>query len=73
MAGIGRWGFDDDALMARHLIERAAVATVPASSFYHEPVLGRRHLRFSFPKRLETIERGVQALRALAPGGRSGS
>jgi aspartate/methionine/tyrosine aminotransferase len=73
MAGIGRWGFDDDTLMARHLIERAAVATVPASSFYHDPVLGRRHLRFSFPKRLETIERGVQALRALGQGGRSGS
>src|SRR4029077_17033038 len=35
MAGIGRWGFDDDTVMARHLIERAAVATVPASSFYH--------------------------------------
>jgi aminotransferase len=73
MAGIGRWGFDDDTLMARHLIERAAVATVPASSFYHDPSLGRGHLRFSFPKRLETIERGVQALRALGQGGRSGS
>jgi aspartate/methionine/tyrosine aminotransferase len=73
MAGIGRWGFDDDTLMARHLIERAAVATVPASSFYHDPALGRGHLRFSFPKRLETIERGVQALRALGQGGRSGS
>jgi aminotransferase len=72
MAGIGRWGFDDDTLLARHLIERAAVATVPASSFYHDPALGRGHLRFSFPKRLETIERGVQALRALRQGG-SGS
>jgi aspartate/methionine/tyrosine aminotransferase len=57
--------------MARHLIERAAVATVPASSFYHDPALGRGHLRFSFPKKLETIERGVQALRALRQGGRS--
>jgi aminotransferase len=73
MAGIGRWGFDDDTLMARHLIERAAVATVPSSSFYHDPAMGRGHLRFSFPKRLETIERGVQALRALAQAGGSGS
>jgi aminotransferase len=69
MAGIGKWGFDDDTLMARHLIERAAVATVPASSFYHDPALGRGHLRFSFPKKLDTIERGVQALRALRRGG----
>src|SRR5438477_7036208 len=73
MAGIGGWGFDDDTLLARHLIERAAVATVPASSFYHDPALGRGHLRFSFPKRLETIERGVQALRALRQGGRPDS
>ena len=68
MAGIGGWGFDDDAVMARHLIEKAAVATVPASSFYHDPTLGRGHLRFSFPKKLETIERGVAAMRSLRQG-----
>ncbi|TAN31612.1 aminotransferase class I/II-fold pyridoxal phosphate-dependent enzyme [bacterium] len=55
----------DDTAMARHLIEKAAVATVPASSFYHDPNLGRGHLRFSFPKRIETIERGLRALRAM--------
>jgi aspartate/methionine/tyrosine aminotransferase len=65
MAGIGAFGFDDDTAMARHLIERVAVATVPGSSFYHDPVHGRGHLRFSFPKRIETIERGLQALRTL--------
>jgi aspartate/methionine/tyrosine aminotransferase len=73
MAGIGRWGFDDDTLMARYLIERAAVATVPASSFYHDPALGRGYVRFSFPKRIETIERGLVALRTLRSGGRPGS
>ena len=65
MAGIRAFGFDDDIAMARHLIERTAVATVPASSFYHDPALGRGHLRFSFPKRIETIERGLKALRSL--------
>jgi aspartate/methionine/tyrosine aminotransferase len=65
MAGITGLGGDGDTQMARRLIETAAVATVPASSFYHEPERGRRHLRFSFPKRLETIERGVRALRTL--------
>jgi aspartate/methionine/tyrosine aminotransferase len=65
MAGIGAFGFDDDTAMARHLIEKVAVATVPASSFYHEPTRGRGQLRFSFPKRIETIERGLQALRTL--------
>jgi aminotransferase len=65
MAGIGAFGFGDDTAMARHLIETVAVATVPGSSFFHNPREGRDHLRFSFPKRIETIERGVQALRAL--------
>jgi aspartate/methionine/tyrosine aminotransferase len=65
MAGIGAFGFDDDTAMARHLIETVAVATVPGSSFFHDPREGHRHLRFSFPKRIETIERGVQAMRAL--------
>jgi len=67
MAGIGGFGFDDDTAMARHLIEQVAVATVPASSFYHDPARGRGYLRFSFPKRLETIERGLEALRTFKP------
>jgi len=67
MAGIGAFGFADDVAMARHLIEKAAVATVPGSSFYHDPALGRSLLRFSFPKKLSTIERGVAALRGVRP------
>lgn len=67
MAGIGAFGFDDDTALARHLIEKVAVATVPGSSFFHDPAAGRGHLRFSFPKRIETIERGVRALRAVRP------
>jgi aspartate/methionine/tyrosine aminotransferase len=65
MAGIDRFGAMDDVSFARRLIEEAAVATVPASSFYHDPALGRRHIRFSFPKKIETIERGLKALRTI--------
>jgi aminotransferase len=65
MAGFGTWGFTDDVAFARHLIEKAAVATVPASSFYHDPSKGRHQVRFSFPKKIETIERGLEALRRL--------
>jgi aminotransferase len=65
MAGIESFGFPDDVAFARHLVEQAAVATVPASSFYHDPELGRRHVRFSFPKKLETIDRGLAALHSL--------
>ena len=65
MAGFESFGFDDDVKFARHLIEKAAVATVPASSFYHDAKAGRGKVRFSFPKRIETIERGLQAMRGL--------
>ena len=65
MAGISRFGASDDVAFARRLIEEVAVATVPASSFYHDPELGRGHIRFSFPKKIETIERGLAALRTL--------
>jgi L-glutamine---4-(methylsulfanyl)-2-oxobutanoate aminotransferase len=70
MAGIRSFGFDDDVAFARHLIERVAVATVPASSFFHDPALGRGQVRFSFPKRMETLNRGLDALRALRPATR---
>jgi aminotransferase len=65
MAGIGAFGAPDDVSFAKRLIEEVAVATVPASSFYHDPTLGRGHIRFSFPKKIETIERGLDALRSL--------
>jgi aspartate/methionine/tyrosine aminotransferase len=65
MAGFQSLGFTDDVEFARHLIKKAAVATVPASSFYHDPSSGRGQLRFSFPKRVETIGRGIAALRAI--------
>ena len=67
MAGIEAFGADDDVAFARRLIEEVAVATVPASSFYHERSLGRGHIRFSFPKKLDTIERGLVALRTMRP------
>src|SRR5262249_57470868 len=54
----------DDVAFAQYLIEAAAVASVPGSSFYANRELGRRQLRFSFPKRRETIERGLVPLRA---------
>ena len=67
MAGIEDLGWDDDVAFSKHLIETVAVATVPGSSFFHDPALGRHHLRFSFPKRMETIARGLEALRQLQP------
>jgi aminotransferase len=65
MAGIEGFGFSDDVAFAHHLIDTVGVATVPASSFFHDPALGRGQVRFSFPKRMETIEKGLAALEGL--------
>ena len=67
MAGFEQLAELDDVQFANRLIEIAGVATVPASSFFANRELGRRQVRFSFPKRRETIERGLSALRGLAP------
>jgi aminotransferase len=67
MADISGFGYPDDFAFAQHLIEHLAVATVPGSSFFHEPGLGANRIRFSYPKKLETIRRGLEQLKQLAP------
>jgi hypothetical protein len=39
---------------------------VPGSSFYTNKALGRRKLRFAFPKRLETLQLAAERLQGLA-------
>ena len=55
MADVGPLGFETDLEAARYLLQDVGVATVPGSSFYSEPKLGKDKLRFSFCKRLETL------------------
>ena len=45
----------DDIEFTRWLIINKQVAVVPASSFYHDPNLGRNLVRFAFPKTAETF------------------
>jgi len=42
------------------------VAPVPGSSFFHDPAMGRNLVRFAFCKRIETLERAADRLRAIA-------
>jgi aminotransferase len=53
---------DDDVTYARRLIADPGVATVPGSSFFSRPELGRTKLRFAFPKRLETLRAAADRL-----------
>jgi aminotransferase len=62
-------GFDDDVAAARAMVAGARVATVPGSSFYSRPELGAARLRFSFPKRLETLREAGARLAAWTGGG----
>jgi len=58
-------GYDDDVTAARALTETIGVASVPGSSFYSEPDLGRTKLRFSFCKKLETLHAAGERLARL--------
>jgi aspartate/methionine/tyrosine aminotransferase len=56
---------EDDVTFARRLIADPGVATVPGSSFFSRPELGRTKLRFAFPKRLETLRAAADRLAGL--------
>ncbi|MGH2474045.1 MAG: aminotransferase class I/II-fold pyridoxal phosphate-dependent enzyme [Candidatus Limnocylindrales bacterium] len=57
---------EDDVTFAMRLIREPGVATVPGSSFFSRPELGRTKLRFAFPKRLETLSAAAERLARLA-------
>ena len=53
---------EDDVTFARRLTEDPGIATVPGSSFYSRPELGRTKIRFAFPKRPETLDEAAARL-----------
>jgi aminotransferase len=59
-SGLGWEG--DDVEVARRLTADPGVASVPGSSFYSRPELGRTKLRFSFCKKLETLRAAGERL-----------
>src|SRR6185295_7399973 len=65
MTDISAFGYDDDVEFARFLVKDIGVAVVPGSSFYHEPSLGRRQVRFTFCKKDETLAAAEERLQKL--------
>jgi aspartate/methionine/tyrosine aminotransferase len=63
MTDIAHFGFQDDVACAFHLVEKVGVATVPGSTFYSRPELGRTKIRFAFPKKMETLQEAARRLK----------
>ena len=64
MADISHLGFENDVRAAQHLVREVGVAVVPGSSFFSKPELGAHAVRFSFCKRLETLQEAGRRLKA---------
>jgi aminotransferase len=61
-----RLGLSDDTAFAMWLVKELGVATVPGSSFYAHPELGRTKIRFCFPKTDDVLLEAGRRLRPLA-------
>ena len=64
MTDISSFG-EDDVSLAHRMVRDIGLATVPGSSFYLEPERGRRQIRFSFPKKMDTLRRAADRLKKL--------
>jgi L-glutamine---4-(methylsulfanyl)-2-oxobutanoate aminotransferase len=53
----------DDVSFAEHMVKDGGVATVPASSFFSTPGLGKKQVRFAFPKQDKTLREAVERMR----------
>jgi aminotransferase len=65
MADVSHLGLGEDVETARHLVEEVGVASVPGSSFFSRPELGRSIVRFAFCKKLDTLQRAGERLLRL--------
>ena len=62
MTDISDFGFPDDMVFARYLVEKVGVAVVPGSSFYNDEADGARQIRFTFCKTDETLSAAAERL-----------
>ncbi len=60
------YGVADDTTFAMWLIKHVGVATVPGSSFYAHPELGRTKIRFCFPKTDDVLRDAGERLLKLS-------
>src|SRR6202163_4691461 len=68
MTDISSFDFPDDLSFARYLVEKIGIAVVPGSSFYDDPRMGARQVRFTFCKKESTLAACAEKLSKLHPG-----
>ena len=64
MSEIGEFA-QDDVAFTQFLVKEIGVATVPGSSFFHQPRDGRRYIRFAYPKQDPTLDEVARRLARL--------
>ncbi|MDI6756281.1 MAG: pyridoxal phosphate-dependent aminotransferase, partial [Thermodesulfobacteriota bacterium] len=68
MIRIDGLGYDNDEALAMALVEKAGLAVVPGSSFYHRPEDGRDKVRICFAKSWETLREVKKRLQRFFKG-----
>lgn len=53
---ISSFGYDSDIEMMNYLVKDVKVAVVPGSSFFHDPLEGKKYVRMCFSRKPETME-----------------
>jgi aminotransferase len=62
-----RFNCPDDTAFAMYLVKEVGVTTVPGSSFYAHPDLGKTKIRFCFPKTDDMLQEAGRRLQKLKP------
>ncbi len=70
MIRINGWGYEDDEALAMALVQKAGLAVVPGSSFYHRPEDGRNMVRICYAKSWETLRQVRERLGKFFPDGK---
>jgi aminotransferase len=55
----------NDIEFAKHLVKKIGVAVVPGSSFFYKSNKGKKKVRFTFSKRIETIDKACERLASI--------
>ena len=62
----GEGAFADDTEFSLWLTKEVGVTSIPGSSFFHDKALGRRLVRFAYPKKAETLREAERRLGLIA-------